>query len=211
MRSVALLTRRWILPLLLVVCVFTTAIVQAADGFDKRSEAFVAKLSKDAITLLTDSKVSEKERENRFEKLLTANFDTSKIGKFVLGQYWKTATKQQQREYTKLFKEFLVTTYTKRFENYSGEGLKVVGSRVQGEQYVFVQTLIHNPEDNAMIKVDWRVMGPRDLKIVDVIIEGVSMSLSQRSEFAAVIQRAGGDVDALIALLREKVNGTSAS
>ena len=50
------------------------------------------------------------------------------------------------------------------------------------------------------IRVDWRV---RRGKVIDVIVEGVSMSVTQRSEFASIIQRNGGKVSALINHLKK--------
>ena len=55
------------------------------------------------------------------------------------------------------------------------------------------------------VRVDWRVRkNGETLKVVDVIAEGISMLITQRDEFAAVIQNSGGKVDALIDRLRRR-------
>ncbi len=68
-----------------------------------------------------------------------------------------------------------------------------------------VPTSFSQPSGRTAVKVDWRVLKPQGkLKIVDVIIEGVSMSLTQQQEFSAVIQRNGGQLESLLVSLRER-------
>jgi phospholipid transport system substrate-binding protein len=56
------------------------------------------------------------------------------------------------------------------------------------------------------VKVVWRVSGSNNnYKVTDVMVEGVSMAVTQRQEFASVIQRGGGQIDPLLKLLRDKV------
>ncbi len=55
------------------------------------------------------------------------------------------------------------------------------------------------------MKIDWRLVSENGTyKISDVIVEGISMMTTQRSEFASVVQRNGGQVRGLIAMMREK-------
>lgn len=205
MQTTAVRCRQQLLVFVIFALAVLVPVLAQAKSLEDRSTEFVEKLSQKAITLLSDEKISNEVRRDRFREILGGNFDTFRIGRFVMGPYWKEASAAQKKEYKKLFEQFLVETYVDRFENYSGQGLKVVGARQQGDKYVLVSTLVHDPESNAMVKVDWRVMGPNKLMIVDVIIEGVSMSLAQRSEFTSVIQREGGKVDALLAMLKEKI------
>jgi phospholipid transport system substrate-binding protein len=166
--------------------------------------AFVADLGKRAIEVLT-SKQSEAEREKEFRKLFDEGFDLQAIGRFVLGPYWRTATEAQRQEFLKLFETYVIHSYAVRFGEYSGQQLTVLGARAQGDDAAVVQSQIVQPNNAPPIKVDWQLSkGPQGYKITDVNVEGVSMAVTQRQEFASIIQRNGGQLDALLKLLREK-------
>jgi phospholipid transport system substrate-binding protein len=167
--------------------------------------AFIADLGSKAVNVLT-STASEAERERQFRVLFEQSFDLPLIARFVLGSYWRTATEQQRQEFTKLFETYVIHAYTVRFNAYAGQQLKVLGARPEGDKDALVQSEIALPKSNQPpVKVDWRVTKSGDsYKIADVTVEGVSMALTERQEFAAVIQRGGGQVDALLKLLREK-------
>jgi phospholipid transport system substrate-binding protein len=167
--------------------------------------AFIADLGAKAVNVLT-STASEAERERQFRALFDQSFDLPAISRFVLGPYWRTATEQQRQEFTKLFETYVIHAYSVRFNAYAGQQLKVGSARPEGDSGALVQSEIALPNSNQPpVKVDWRVEKSGDsYKITDVTVEGVSMALTQRQEFASVIQRGGGQVDALLKLLREK-------
>jgi phospholipid transport system substrate-binding protein len=167
--------------------------------------AFIADLGSTAIKVLT-STASETDREHQFRVLFEQSFDLPSISRFVLGPYWRTANEQQRQEFTKLFETYVIHAYTVRFNAYAGQQLKVGSARPEGDSDALVQSEIALPNSNQPpVRVDWRVAKSGDgYKITDVTVEGVSMALTERQEFASVIQRGGGQVDALLKLLREK-------
>ena len=94
--------------------------------------------------------------------------------------------------------------YVNRFEKYSGETLTVTKTVVKKAGDVIVFTQISRSEGVKPINVDWRVRTDKgEYKIVDVIVEGISMGQTQRSEFASVIRQTGGKVKGLIEKLRK--------
>ena len=144
--------------------------------------------------------------------LFIQNFDMPTIGRFVLGRYWNQATPSQQTTYTDLFTEMVVRTYTRRFVGYDvGQTFQIDGSRADGNTDVIVQSQIIQTGGAPPIAVDWRVRdyGGGTYKILDVVIEGVSMAATQRSEFSSIIQRNGGSIDALLNLMQDNVNQAS--
>jgi phospholipid transport system substrate-binding protein len=167
--------------------------------------SFIADLGTKAINVLT-STASEAERERQFRVLFEQAFDLPAIARFVLGPYWRTASEEQRQEFIRLFENYVIHAYTVRFNAYAGQQLKVVGARPEGDNGALVQSEIALPNSNQPpVKVDWRVSKIGDgHKITDVTVEGVSMALTERQEFASVIQRGGGQIDALLKLLREK-------
>ncbi|GAB4171348.1 MAG: ABC transporter substrate-binding protein [Thalassobaculales bacterium] len=177
----------------------------AAADLPRDAHALVAGLGDKALAVVSDKSASNGEQANRFRALLLENFDVPAIGRFVLGRYWRTATPEQQKEYLELFERMIVQTYVNRFREYSGETFKVVEARREDDEYALVISDIVRPQ-GPPVKVEWRVQktsnGPR---IVDVIVEGVSLSVTQRGDFTSVIQNGGGKVDALISMMRQRV------
>ena len=109
---------------------------------------------------------------------------------------------QQKKEYLSLFKDMVIDVYSKRFEDYNGQKIEVTRSRPEGKRDVLVSSILKQ-DGGPDVRLDWRVRKKgSQYKVIDVIVEGVSMSLTQRSDFASVIQRGGGEVEALLVHLR---------
>jgi phospholipid transport system substrate-binding protein len=186
------------LILLIGLC---TALPREADAQDAR--AFVANLGNQAIQVLGPS-VTPAQRVARFRQLFQNDFDVPGIGQFVLGRYWRTATPEEQQEFLRLFQEYIVQSYAARLGEYGGEPFKVIGSRPNGNETV-VTSEIDRPNSGRVL-VDWYLTERGGApKITDVYVGGVSMKVTQRDEFASVIQRNGGRVDALLAQLRQRL------
>jgi phospholipid transport system substrate-binding protein len=180
---------------------------------DKANQAseFIEDLSQQAVEALTEPNISRGERETRFRKLLGQHFAVTTIGQWVLGRYWKTATLEERKEFLRLFEDLLVVTYVNRFERYSGETLSVEKTLVDdksGDAVVFSH--LNRPDGAPVVSVGWRLRSKGEsFKVVDVMVEGVSMGQTQRSEFASVIRKHGGRVKGLLAELRERVKGNA--
>ena len=127
------------------------------------------------------------------------------ISRFVLGKYWKQASLDQKKEFIKAFRNYVVKTYSSRFSDYAGEQLKLVDFENEKNPKIFLVHTILERQDAPLIKVDWRIGKKKDkFVILDIIIEGISLAVTQRSEFVSVIDQNGGSVDKLISLLKEK-------
>lgn len=169
-------------------------------------EAFIRSLAERALSLVTETSATMDEKRARFDELLSETFDMPGIGRFLLGRYWRLATPEQREAYLKAFNENIVYTYTNRFDSYSGQTLDVDGSREDG-RFVIVTSRIVDPNGGAPVILDWRLIKIDDeFKVIDVVIEGVSMSVTQRQEYASVIQRNGGKVQALIDALNKSMS-----
>jgi phospholipid transport system substrate-binding protein len=176
----------------------------------KEPGEFIDQLGRAAIQHLTDKTISSEERRARFRDLMHKAFNVPGIGRFVLGRYWNQATEEERQEYMRLFEELVVRTYADRFSQYSGEKYTVgkVQRDAERPNYATVFTTIYRPNGQS-VRVDWRVRQEENQswRVVDIVIEGVSMSVTQRSEFASVIESKGGTVKGLIDTLRQKVQG----
>lgn len=174
------------------------------------SVAFVQKMGDKALTSLTGKDISDEIRAQRVRALLRDNFDIKTIGRFVLGPSWRTATDAQKKEYMGLFEDMIVETYSQRFKEYSGQSFKVSSAARLSERDTLVKSSIVQ-ENGPPVSVDWRVRSKNgDMKVVDVIVEDISMSVTQRSDFSSVIN-SGGGMDGLIKSLRKRVGAVKVS
>ena len=187
----------------ILVLTILAAAPRAQVSADPR--AFVGSLGARAIEVLGPS-VPPQQRQARFRELLQNDFDVPSIGQFVLGRYWRAATPQEQQEFLQLFQEYVVQAYSARLGEYGGAPFRVTGSRPAGDEVV-VTSEIARP-GAPPIQVDWFLINRGGaLKITDVYVGGVSMKVTQRDEFSAVIQRNGGQIGALLVQLRQKIAG----
>jgi phospholipid transport system substrate-binding protein len=211
-RMSRILSRATAIPGALLFLALLVLPTRADERISSHQEAqtFVRSLAQHAVASLTGRDVTQAERERAFRGLLVAHFDVPQIGKWALGRYWRIATEAEQREYLDLFEEFIVTTYAQRFRDYTNEQLEVVDVKKATDEDGGLVVNSHIVRDQPKpIRIDWRVApqpGSSDggYKIVDVVVEGVSMVQTQRSEFSSVIGRNGGKVTGLITELKLK-------
>lgn len=179
-------------------------VAEKSDASLQNAKTFVDSLASKGIAFWENTEISDAERASEWRTLLQSSFDMSTIGKFVLGQYWKQATPAQQKEYLSLFQDMIVRVYSQRFGEYKGQKLEITNARPEGKYDILVNSFVV-PESGQKISVDWRVREKGgSYKVVDIVVEGVSMALTHRSDFASVIQRGGGDIEVLLQHLRQK-------
>ena len=176
-----------------------------AAGVEDAARKFIESLGDRAIHALTKQEVPRRERVKRFRHLFNENFAVADIGQWILGRYWRKATENQRGEYLALFEDLMVVSYVDRFTAYAGENLTITKTLPAGDAAAIVFSEIVRPAGGPPVRVNWRV-GVKDeaYKIVDVIVEGTSMSTTLRSDFGSIIRRSGGEVAGLIDELRKK-------
>lgn len=166
--------------------------LKTADG--KEAETFIQDLGDRGIAMLTGKSLSKTERRNRFESLFVTAFDYERIGKFVLGQFRRSVSASEMKEYLDLFRGMVVRVYAARFGEYNDEKFQTLGSRIIDRKVdtVIVSSKIIRRNDSKVM-IEWHLYKHRngDFKIFDVVVEGVSMALTQRSEFSSILQNGG--------------------
>lgn len=164
-----------------------------ADGHDKHSAEFIRSLANKAIESLTDPDTERTVRIERFRQMFKDNFAVRSIGKRALGRYWRTTTEDQRARYETLFENLMVVTYVDRFATYAGEALEIFNSRIEDKAIATVFSKIRRKGGAKPIRVDW-IVGTNGViyKIVDVKVEGVSMTQTLSSDFSSIVRRGGG-------------------
>ena len=148
------------------------------------------------------------EKEKMLRPLIDGAVDVDAIARFCLGRYIAMATPQQVAEFTTLFHAVLVNNISSKLGDYRGVTFRMTESSMRGSE-AYVGTIVQRPE-NAPTNVRWVVsMATGSPKIVDVVAEGTSLRLTQRSDYSSFLSHNGNNVDALLAAMRRQVEGSS--
>jgi phospholipid transport system substrate-binding protein len=179
-------------------------LAQAAAPAD--AQKFIDDLGESTVKSLTDSSLSDAERDSRFRSLLESQFDLPGISKFVLARHWRGASDAERADFQRLFETLLVQAYAQKFAEYAGERFKVSSSLANDDGSITVNSLINRPNGDV-VRLDWRVADAGGLKISDLVVDGISLRTTYRSDVASVIQNNGGNVAGLLGALRQKTGG----
>ena len=195
-----------LVPALLLLAAFSAPLAAPARADIKDDgRALVQRMADQVVSILADKSIDRAGREARFRRILSQNFDVPTIGAWVMGAPWRGASPAQRADYLRLFEAYIVKVYTGQLATYAGESVTVTGVEEDGVG-VAVSSRVTDPKNDRTIELKWRLRRTgAQLKVRDVLIENISMSQTQRREFASVFQQRGGTVDGLIAALREKI------
>jgi ABC-type transporter MlaC component len=175
---------------------------------------FIDDFGKRAIATLTNPKIGDAEIKTKFGEFLEEGFAIDAIGMFVLGPFRSQVKNNPENAakiplYLVLFKKELEGTYANRFREHRGFLFKVNRARATSDGGVIVDsTLIKKPGDPPTL-VQWKLYHtPKGPKIYDVIVAGVSLSATKRSEYISILKTGGatGGFDALLNALQKTGN-----
>lgn len=164
--------------------------------------AFITRMADKAIETLMTADISEQERAERFRGLLTEAFHVEAISQFLLGPFRRTATPEEVAAFRDALEDNVVATYAHRFRSYSGQTIAVEAVTDANRGHKIVRSSIDPANGNPPIVVDWRLIPHEDSwKVFDIAIEGLSMIVTQRDEYATIIRNNGGSIEALVSLM----------
>ena len=172
-----------------------------ADDADL-AEKFIDKLLKDLSAVVNGGKPVDTQKAAMRQIVFDA-VDVDGVARFCLGRFWRTATPQQQKDYTEIFRNVMVSNITGKVGEYQGVSFTVGKAQMRAEE-IAVASIVNRP-GNAPNKVDWLVaVTAGKLTVIDVIAEGTSLRLTQRSDYGAFLGRNNNDVQALINALKKQ-------
>jgi phospholipid transport system substrate-binding protein len=185
---------------------------RAARGLPSAAaaEEVVRRLVEQVWQLLTERGDASDIDRDHLLSVLDDGTDLSLLGRLVLGRYWRDASPGQRSDYLQLFRRYMLQTFIQRLRQYAGtdmshpgERFQIIASRPVGERDILVQSRVAPPTSQPL-RVDWRLRErPGEPVIIHLIVEGISLLVTQRSEFAAVLERGG--IEGLLAELRARV------
>ena len=170
-------------------------------------ENFIQIIVDDAKKIL----VASNSKEYKYEKLTELakeKVDIKGIGLYTLGSYRKELSDVQKEEYTKLFEQYFLKSFTSRLTDYSDPKINVISSEKKNDKYTIVSSVLLATNKKPEVNIQWRVYtkDPMNPLIRDLIIEGLSMARTQKEEFSSIIENNGGDINALFAKLKDFIN-----
>lgn len=172
----------------------------------EKAEALIQDLADSGVAMLENADYTAAQRATEFRNLVRKGFALKAIGRFVVGRHWRGMDKDQQAEYQEMFSEWLLMSYANRLGGFEGQRIEVVGSFELNNKHndVVVRTRIVGGDGQPEMPVDWRVRKfDGKHRIIDIVVQGVSMAVAQKSEFEAVIRKVG--VDGLVETLRSRL------
>jgi phospholipid transport system substrate-binding protein len=173
-----------------------------ADAVEDGPTVVVQQTTRAVVGVLSQHDLPTDEKRRRIEQIVYGSIDFDTLARLVLARNWSRLTPEQQTQFTAEFRKHLSVTYARNIEGYKNEKVQVVGDREETRGDWTVKTHIVR-EAAQPIEVDYRLRS-RDgtWRIIDVIIEGVSLVSNFRSQFQSIVANEGPA--RLLDLLREK-------
>lgn len=178
-------------------------LAHAQSAADKAA-AFV-KSTGDKLVGVVNGPGDAAQKRPQLTRIIDNAVDVDGVARFCLGRFWRQATPDQQKRYLATFHQVLVTNITAKIGEY--QGVKFTMGRTQArDENEYVATTIDRP-NNPPTNVEWVVANAASSpRIIDVIAEGTSLRLTQRSDYASYLSRNNNSIDALITAMRQQVS-----
>jgi phospholipid transport system substrate-binding protein len=170
-------------------------------------EELVKKITQDVLDAIkSDKQLAAGDRQKAIklaEEKILPHVDFEEATRLAVGRAWAQATPEQKKRLVSEFRNMLVRTYSNAIQPYQGQQMKVMPVRMKpGDTEVTVQNQFIRPGAQP-VKIDYSMRKTeKGWKIYDIVVEGVSLVLTYRSEFDAVVKQAG--IDGLIKRLAQK-------
>ncbi len=190
--------KRFLLSMLVLASLGITPTVALAGP--EAAKSFVDSVAKQVINVAKGDSPT-KTKEAKIESIFADKVDINFIARFVLGKHWRSASPAQQSRYVAAYRPFILKNYASKLAKYSGQTYELKNARADGDASVVTMVIHDNGGED--INVDYRMRGDGSFKIVDIMVEGVSLLSTQRSEFNGIVESKG--VDGLIEALKKQV------
>ena len=203
----------WIAVALVAAGVWTAPGMARAASDDRAGQAaaYIQNLGADllAIQAVAGDGIGDGDaaaRTARLEGLIRRGFDLDLTSQLVLGKYWNRASQAHRQAFKELFAQYLLHSYARHLRAYRVETLAIVSSNPGGKDDILVETRVEGAQGDDPENPVWRLRR-RDggFKIIDVHVDGISLALTERSQFGSVIRRNG--LDGMLSALRKQVAG----
>ena len=169
-------------------------------------DVFVQSTVNRASAILTKN-ISKEDKMNELKLIAKNTVDIKGIGLYTLGSFRKNLSDSQKNEYSNLFENYFLKTFSSRLSEYTNPKIEVTDKKVLNKNYTIVNSVLVGTSERPEVKIDWRIYTKNadNPLIRDLIIEGLSLVRTQKEEFASILNSNNGDINSLFKVLKEFV------
>lgn len=196
--------RRWCsAPLATMLALLGAAPVASGASKAGDSPQTVVAVNAQRVLGILNSDAPETAKIERLQQVAYETIDFDTVSRLVLAKYWKEFTTEQRETFRDSFKQALTLSYSRRIGQFGREKVAILGDHLEPNGDVTVQTRISGGRATQDLKVNYRLRQKEDIwYVIDVIVEGVSIVSSYRTQFQEIIRQGGPE--RLLVELREK-------
>ncbi len=178
-----------------------------AKSFSIEPDIFVQSTVNRASKLLAEN-ISKDQKIEKLKSIAKDTVDIRGISFYTLGSKRKDLNDSEKRQYTELFEQYFLKSFSSRLAEYTNPEINVTDKKKLSETYTIVNSTLKATSERPEIKIDWRIYtkDPNNPLIRDLIIEGLSLARTQKEEFASILSSNDGDINSLFKVLREFSN-----
>jgi phospholipid transport system substrate-binding protein len=189
--------------LLAVSCLLPLARHAQAQPAPADASNFITGFAKE-LTGIVNGPTANDQKKAALQPIVERNVDVAKVARFCLGRFWASASPAQQAEYTKTFHQVLLNEVAGHIGEYQGVSITVTGAHPQGDN-MLVSTIINRP-NTPPANVQWVVENKDGTPlIIDLVAEGTSLRLTQRSDYASYLNHHDNNIATFITALQQQV------
>ena len=190
-----------------IIIFFIFGLTQESFAYSNDPKQFIAEIVDEAKKILVDSN-SKEFKTKKISEIALETVDIKGVAYYSLGNYRKSLTEEQMKEYLSLFEKYFLKSFTSRLTDYSDPKIEVLSTEVLNAKYTIVKSLLLATDKKPAVNIEWRVYtkNPDKPLIRDLIIEGLSLARTQKEEFASVIETNNSDVTKLFITLKEFIS-----
>ena len=186
--------------IILIVLIY---FINQSNLYSIEPDVFVQSTVNRASEILSEN-ISKEEKIGKLKKIAEETVDIKGIGFYTLGSIRKTLSKEKKEEYSALFREYFLKSFSSRLAEYTNPEIDVQSKEVLSENYTIVNSLLKGTSERPEVKIDWRIYtkNPDNPLIRDLIIEGLSLARTQKEEFSSILNSNENDINALFKTLK---------
>ena len=194
--------KKFILSLFFTICLanFNIAYSISPDVFIQST------VNRASMVLSKD--IPKLEKIEQLKIIAKKTVDIEGIGFYSLGNSRKNLNQSQIENYSNLFEEYFLKSFSSRLAEYTNPEIEVQDKKILNKNYTIVNSILVSTKDRPEIKIDWRVYTKDENNplIRDLIIEGLSLARTQKEEFSSIMSSNDDDINVLFEILRNFSN-----
>ncbi len=178
--------------------------INSSNVYSIEPDVFIQSTVNRASQILSKN-ISKEEKINELKSVAKETVDIKGVGFYSLGSARKNLNNSQKIEYSKLFEDYFLKSFSSRLAEYTNPEIEVNDKKVLNKNYTIVNSLLVATSERPEVKIDWRVYtkDPKNPLIRDLVIEGLSLARTQKEEFSSILNSNDGNINALFKTLEE--------